>query len=83
VFLAALVFLSGGSSKTQQKTLYKKIVPKSFYKKSATPPPPPPMILDFFGDHVFGAFLGEGSSKTLLQKHRENKSDPGPFLASA
>jgi hypothetical protein len=27
-------------------------------------------------------FLGEGSSKTLLQKHRENKSDPGPFLAS-
>jgi hypothetical protein len=68
--------------KNTTKTFCKKIVSKSFYqkfdRKSKT---------DFFSVFFnllsrFWAFLGEGSSKTRLEKYRKNKSDPSPFLAS-
>jgi hypothetical protein len=78
------VFLSDGSSKTQQKTFCKKIVSKSFYKKFYQNPKP--IFCRFFFNHVFGRFSLRG-----VQKHHKkinniyigkNKADPGPFSAS-
>jgi hypothetical protein len=68
-----------GSSNTKKNTICKEIVPKSFYKKIEINKIKP-LFLDLFSSR-FWAFLGEGSSKTPL-KTSENKSDPGPFLAS-
>jgi hypothetical protein len=76
------VFLSDGSSKTQQKTVYKKVVSKSVYKK-IDKKPQNRIFLDFV-NHVYAwAFLGEGRSKTrFLKKSKKNLTSLGTFLAS-
>jgi hypothetical protein len=73
------VFLSDGSSKTQQKTFCKKPRRKVFTKKSTKK-----SKIDFILGFVlsrFWAFLGEGSIKTQY-KNIPKKSDPGTVLAS-
>ena len=75
------MFLSDGSSKTQQKTFDKKIVSKTFYQK-IDKKIPNRFFLDFLLSR-FWAFLGEGSSKTRFKKiGGGGLTSPGTFLAS-
>jgi hypothetical protein len=60
------VFLSDESSKTLQKSFTKKTCRKVFTKYSVKNPKP---IISRFCLSNFGAFLGEGSSKTPSKKH--------------
>jgi hypothetical protein len=78
------VFLSDGSSKTQQQDVLQKNRVEKFLPKKTTKNPKPifcrfsPLCITFFG-----RFSVRGVQK---QKHdkkmSKNNSDPGPFLAS-
>jgi hypothetical protein len=75
------VFFGDGGSKTLQKNdLQKNRVETILSKQKNRQKNPKPIFFNHFCfNHVFGSFLGEGSSKTPSKKYQPKKSDPGPW----
>jgi hypothetical protein len=73
------VFLSDGSSKALQKTLYKRNRVEKFVQKNRLKSKTDFVSILF--NHVFGRFSVRGVKKHD-KKYRQNKSDPVPFSYS-